>query len=195
MTALRKPLYGVGINDWLAPTKVCGKPIWNYKVWQSMLERCYSEKFKAKRPTYLNTTCDVRWHSLVNFTEDIEKVFGFQNLELGWALDKDIVGGINHYSLETVCVVPLGLNNLLLTQESQRGEYPIGVSFDKSRGKFLASMKKEARTVNLGRFDSVQETQIAYKIAKIKHVRYIADKYRGRISEDVYHSLLKYTPQ
>lgn len=193
MTAHRKPLYGVGVNDWDTSTKVSGVPIWNYRVWQSMLERCYSENFKSKRPTYKNTTCDVSWLSLKAFTEDIMLVENWQMLDQGWALDKDIVGGVDHYGLDTVCIVPLELNNLLLTHESHRGEYPLGVSYDKSRGKYLASMKQFSKSVNLGRFNSVEEAHSAYVVAKNAYVKDVANIYRGVISEVVYDKLMKFS--
>ena len=190
MTAHRKPLYGVGINDWDSPVKVDGKPIWNYRVWQSMLQRCYSEEFKKARPTYLNTTCDSRWLSLKNFTEDITQVENFNMLDEGWALDKDIVGGINHYNIETVCIVPVSINNLLISHESCRGEYPIGVSYDKNRCKYLSSMKRDGKTVNLGRFDTVEGASLAYNVAKELHVKEIAERYRNILSATVYEKLL-----
>ena len=49
---MKKPVYGVGFNDKTRPAKVDGKNVKEYKLWQHMLERCFSEKLQTRCPTY-----------------------------------------------------------------------------------------------------------------------------------------------
>jgi len=44
-----------------------------------------------------------------------------------------------------------------------------GVSFDRSRGRFLSKIKVNYRTINLGRFDAPEEAHAAYLAAAQKH--------------------------
>ena len=85
---------GVGINDMPCGWSTACK--WNYLVymkWSSMVNRCYSEKYQKRQPTYKGCyVCD-KWLILSNFVEDFPKIDGydekrFLNNEL--SLDKDI---------------------------------------------------------------------------------------------------------
>ena len=49
---MNKLLYGVGFNDKTKPTWVDGKIVKEYALWQSMLKRCFSEKYQTHKPTY-----------------------------------------------------------------------------------------------------------------------------------------------
>ena len=99
-------VYGNGINDmprgWTSENKRNYKI---YRTWQSMLARCYSEKYQERHPTYKDCSVCDRWLYLSNFIEDFESIDGyaeekFLNGEL--ELDKDLKSnGNNHkYSLE-----------------------------------------------------------------------------------------------
>lgn len=43
---MSKLVYGVGFNDKTKPVFVNGKTVKEYKLWQGMLERCFSESIK-----------------------------------------------------------------------------------------------------------------------------------------------------
>ena len=43
---------GVGIVGAKYPSKVNGRNTKEYALWQNMLERCYSDKYQKKQPTY-----------------------------------------------------------------------------------------------------------------------------------------------
>ena len=49
---MSKLVFGVGVNDGSRPTKIDGKKVKEYGLWQSMLERCFSEKLQTRYPTY-----------------------------------------------------------------------------------------------------------------------------------------------
>lgn len=136
MRKRNKLVKGVAINDadYLVRTRISGK--WDichfYKTWQSMLNRCYSEKLQAKYPTYIGCSVCEEWLTFSNFKRWMET----QDWE-GKHLDKDIlIEGNKVYSPET-CVFVDGVVNLFTTDHgAARGEWPIGVSFNKSNGKF-----------------------------------------------------------
>ena len=88
---------GVGINDIEINTKdKC------YKVWHSMMNRCYSKKYHSKFPTYQNCSVCNEWTYLSNFKRWFD-----ENYVDGYVLDKDIlVKGNKVYSPETCCFVP-----------------------------------------------------------------------------------------
>ena len=49
---MSKLVYGVGFNDKTRPVFVDGKSVKEYKSWQNMLKRCFSEKYQTLYPTY-----------------------------------------------------------------------------------------------------------------------------------------------
>ena len=102
-------VYGKGINDMYKGWRLENE--WNkrvYKKWQSMLERCYSEKYHEKQPTYKKCSVCERWLSLSNFVEDFKLIDGYDETKFlngKLELDKDIkTNGANKiYSLDN-CV-------------------------------------------------------------------------------------------
>ena len=80
-----------------------------YDLWKHMLQRCYSEKYQQRKPTYVGTTVCDRWLIYANFLEDLPLIEGYElwlnNPNQGIALDKDTKQqGVEDkvYSLETV---------------------------------------------------------------------------------------------
>lgn len=180
----RKSLvYGVGIND-LNNTRHTIL----YRKWVGMLERCYSQKYQAKFPTYTNCRACVEWHTLSNF-----KTFFDENYIEGYVLDKDIlVKGNKVYSPETCCFVPQEINKLFITHNRNRGPYPLGVRKDglSYRAQLnIGSIKK-----GLGSFPTPESAFLAYKKAKEQYIKELAEKYykEGKITERVYLALLAY---
>ena len=50
-----------------------------YKLWNRVITRCYSEKSKESRPTYKDVTVEERWHCFQNFCEDLPSIKGYEN--------------------------------------------------------------------------------------------------------------------
>ena len=191
MSGKRSLAYGVGVNDWVGNISVDGKPIWEYYLWQDMLKRCFSAKLKQNRPTYEGVTCSKEWLSMTTFIEDVSKMKGY-GLE-GWQLDKDILQkGNKLYSKETCCFVPSEVNNLLTKRDNARGEYPVGVCFDKYAGKFKAQLAINGKTKFLGRFNSPEEAFQAYKLAKEAQIKVVAQKWKHLLDEWVFQALMVY---
>jgi len=191
MSFKRSLVYGVGVNDWVGKVNVDGKLIREYQLWKGMLERCFSEKFKQKYPTYEGVTCSKEWLSMTNFIEDVSQMKGF-GLK-GWEFDKDILSkGNKLYSKDTCCFVPTDVNLLLTKRDNCRGEYPVGVYFDKHAGKFRAQLTINGKQKSLGLFNTPEEAFQVYKLAKEAHIKVVAHKWKHLLDEKVFQALLDY---
>ena len=169
-----KLVRGVGVNDADYQTSISEmidgrqKRIWRCKlcrVWEGMLDRCYSEKYQAKQPTYVGCEVVEEW---LNFS-----VFRNWMVTQPWEgneLDKDIlIPGNKVYGPDTCVFVPCGLNLFMTDRGSLRGEFPIGVCWDKDRGMFIALCRNPftGKQENLGRFTDPAAAHEAWR--KRKH--------------------------
>ena len=175
-------VYGVGhIGIGKYVTWINGKSKKYYSVWRDMLGRCYSEKSLEKRPTYKDVGVCEEWHCFQNFAKWFE-----DNYKEGFELDKDIlIKGNKTYSSKTCTFIPQEINKLFIISNKNRGKYPMGVS--KVKGGFLAKHKK-----HIGIFNTVEEAFQVYKIAKELHIKEVADKWRGQITEPCYEAMYNY---
>jgi hypothetical protein len=108
----------------------------SYKYWNSMFERCYSNKHHIRKITYKDCEVDKLWHNYQVFGEWFDKNYYEINNEL-MCLDKDIlVKGNKTYSPNTCIFVPERINTLFCRRQNDRGEYPIGVNIHKKTGHF-----------------------------------------------------------
>ena len=95
---------GVDENGERLKTMEHGKQTREYKLWQHMLQRCYSEKYHETHPTYKNCTVCQRWLCFANFLEDISKIKGYElwrDNPKGFTLNKDIY--YTELGIETDC--------------------------------------------------------------------------------------------
>ena len=172
---------------------------WEYNKWQNMLQRCFDSKFKEKHPTYKDITCCDRWLCFANFLEDLEIL----KQEYNWSkdeklnLDKDILNKNNKiYSLENCVLVPDYINFLFLKNDAKRGEYPIGVCYNKQCKKYQAFCNINGKLKGLGYYNTIEEAFNAYKIAKKQEIKRIADDCvsKGYITKDsrLYNAMISY---
>ena len=123
-TQKQKLVQGVGINDLGEPVRINGKILKFYATWNGMLQRCYSDKFQAKNPTYVGCSVCSEWLVLSNF-----KVWFDANYRDGMELDKDIlIQGNKVYCPEACSFIPQYINSLMTDAKAIRGELPLGVS-------------------------------------------------------------------
>lgn len=180
-------VYGVGcfgVGDYTS--KVNGKLTEAYIAWEGMLERCYSEKYQEKYPTYKNCTLDEKWYNFQIFNKWFEN-----NYIEGFHLDKDIlIKGNKTYSPETCCFVHQEINKLFTKCNKSRGEYPIGVT--KKGNKFQTTLSINGKTTYLGCFNTIEESFQIYKIAKEENIKKLANKYKHQITENCYQALINY---
>ena len=98
-------------------TRNDGKHTKEYKVWHSMLCRCYTEQYQKNGHTYKDVTVCDRWLVFANFLEDLPLIEGYNEWIAStnvyeYALDKDIKGnGSKVYCLENCCFITFSDNS------------------------------------------------------------------------------------
>ena len=160
-----------------------------YNSWHGMLDRCYgTDSHKLKR-TY--TECNVckEWLNLYNFNEwYVNNYYSIPGEKM--ELDKDIlVRGNKIYSPETCVFVPKRINLLILKSERKRGEFPIGVYYDRGKKKYVASLSYEGKSLKIKRCDLPIEAFFWYKWYKEAYIKQVADEYKDKIPEKLYKAL------
>ena len=172
---------------------------WEYNKWQSMLRRCFDNKYKEKNPTYKDVTCCERWLCFANFLEDLEILKQEYNWDddIKLNLDKDILNKNNKiYSLENCILVPDYINSLFIKRDAKRGEYPIGVCYNKQCKKYKAQCNINGKFKGLGYYNTIEQAFSAYKIAKENKIKKIANECvsKGYITQErrLYNSMISY---
>lgn len=143
-----------------------------YVVWKSMLNRGYDEKTKQKQPTYYDSSVCKEWHLFSTFKAWMET----QDWQ-GKHLDKDIlVPGNKIYSPETCIFVSRRLNSFVTDNAAARGEWPIGMHWNKKAGKFMAQCSNPLTGKNeyLGYFTTPEDAFEAWRARKLENVLKLA---------------------
>ena len=184
-------VFGVGVAGTKYPNSVNGRKTKEYVLWCHMFERCYSDAYKKKYPTYEVCKVSDNFKSYEYFYEWCHKQVGF-NKE--WHLDKDLlIKGNKVYSESTCVFLPVEINSLLTKREALRGEHLIGVSWCKKANAFKASVNKnKGKQEHLGYFKTEIEAFKAYKEAKESFVKEQANKWKDRIDPRAYNALMRY---
>lgn len=165
-----KLVYGVAFNDADYATQTRkGNTVWCcpfYRTWIDMVRRVYCDKHKAKRPTYDDCKLHNEWHSFTNFKMWMEK----QDWQ-GNELDKDLlVKGNKLYSADTCVFISKAVNLFMTEANSNRGKFPIGVSFHKATGKYMVRVRNLGKGQRyLGVFKTPEEAHMVYRKAKFEH--------------------------
>lgn len=185
----KKLVCGVGITDSITREK--GKQLQSYTIWNTMLQRCYSQKKQIKQPTYKGCSVCIEWLTYSNF-----KTWFDQNYVPDYQLDKDILTRGNKVYSPTNCrFVPRQINSLLIDRGAARGQYLQGVSWDKGAQKFKALCHIGTGTQkHIGVFELETEAFLAYKTFKENHIKQIANEYynAGKIGIDIRDALLNW---
>ena len=174
--ARRRPVHGIGVNDadYITRPTIDGKklhcPI--HQKWQSMLARCYDPKCHAKQPTYIGCTVATEWLTFSNFHDWMT-----EQEWVGKALDKDIlIIGNKIYSPENCLFVSQAVNGLLNDQTAQRGAYPAGVSYFKRDRNYVAHIRIDGKSKNLGYCQTQEQASAVYRAAKKLNIERLANK-------------------
>ena len=197
---------GVGVVGTKYPSKVNGRNTKEYALWQNMLVRCYSDinvcdVSKKKYPTYEGCEVSENFKSYGYFYEWCHEQIGFGNDGNGnpFQLDKDLltkgnIKGSKVYSESTCVFIPREINQLLVKCTASRGEYLIGVYWDKTKKAFKAQVNKnKGMQEYLGYFKTELEAFNAYKQAKEAFVKEVAEKWKSQIDDRAYEALMNYT--
>lgn len=182
-----RSVYGVGyLVIGIYKMSENGKDTKVYKTWAGILQRCYSDSYHKKQPTYKDCEICQEWECFQNFAawhEENWKAY----MDSTWDLDKDIlVKGNKIYSPSTCCFVPDKINSSFVKRQNYRGNLPIGVT---KKGK---KFQVECNSNNLGIKDTPEEAFELYKIIKEKEIKELADEYIGLISDACYQAMYNY---
>lgn len=142
-------------------------------------------KTQKCRPTYIGCQVCDEWKVFSNFKAWMEQ----QDWE-GKELDKDLLfSGNKTYSPETCVFVSSAVNNFILDNGRCRGDWPIGVSFNKEKRKFEARCSNPftKKFENLGYFSCPQDAHKAWALRK----RQLAVILAGMQSEEKISTALK----
>ena len=186
-------VYGVGVVGTKYPTTINGVQTKEYALWTGVLERCYSETLKERRPTYEGCEVSDNFKRYEYFYEWCQNQVGFGNK--GWQLDKDLlIKGNKVYSESTCVFIPAEINLLLVKNTASRGEHLIGVIWCKTKKAFIAQVSKnKGKQKNLGSFNTELEAFKAYKTAKEAFIKEQANKWKSKIDPRAYSALMNYT--
>ena len=189
-------VYSIGIVGTKYPISEGGVLTKEYGLWVRMLERCYSDAYKKKQPTYEGCEVSDKFKSYEYFYEWCHKQIGFGVEGNGnpFQLDKDLlVKGNKVYSENTSVFIPREINQVLVKRTALRGEHLIGVYWHK-RGKAFAAQvnKNKGKSEYLGLFTTEIEAFNAYKIAKEIYIKELANKWKDKIDNRAYNALINY---
>lgn len=164
----------------------------SYKVWYSMLNRCYSEKLHKKEVTYSDCEVCTEWLCYENFEKWYDNNF-YQIDDEVMSLDKDIlVKGNKLYCPERCVFVPQSINNLFLKNDKIRGDLPIGVSHNRSRNNFLVQCCKANGVRTKHYFKDKIMAFHFYKDEKENYIKEVANLYKEKIPENLYNAMFNY---
>lgn len=176
---VRKLVQGVGINDADytvsireivvgADGKRKQRLVWRcpfYRTWDHMLERCYSKAYHQRKPTYTDCIVCEEWLIFSNFKSWMQA----QDWE-GNQLDKDLLlPGNKVYSPESCIFVSRRVNLFMIECNAKRGEWPIGVHWNKLSQKYIARIGDGNGSVqHIGSFTTPEAAHAAWLSAKLE---------------------------
>lgn len=165
----------------------------SFEVWRKMIRRCYDVKEKIKHPTYEKAEVCKEWLNFQSFAKWYEENYYECNNEK-MDLDKDIlVKGNKTYSPSTCIFVPHKINTLFVKKDENRGQYPIGVSWNKDKNKFTSRCSNGyGKYKHLGYYNTSKEAFESYKIFKEKVIKQVADEYKPYIPKELYEAMYRY---
>jgi hypothetical protein len=187
-----KLVKGIGICD-LPTSDEFGNRLKSNVVWMSLFSRAPTTTGyldAVKNPTYVDVSIDPRWHKYSGFVPWFD-----EHYREGFALDKDLrVSGNKVYGPDTCAFVPQYINNLTLDRARYRGEFPVGVTYNKRQNSFAAQLNVFKQHVGLGYFDNPEDASYVYLLAKSRHIRFVAETAfdLDHIDEEVYAGLVRY---
>ena len=190
-------VFGVGITGTKYLITISGVKTREYALWKNMLQRCYSDAYRNKRPTYAGCKVSDNFKSYEYFYEWCHKQIGFGNQ--GWHLDKDLltkgnIKGNKVYSEDSCVFIPSEINTLLIKRAASRGKHLIGVYWSKTANAFVSRVNKsKGGSEYLGLFNTEIEAFKAYKKAKESFVKEQAYKWKSQIDPRAYNALMNYT--
>ena len=161
------------------------------RLWNDMNTRCYNEKLHERFPQYKECEVCSEWKNDKNkffqWVDENYYIVGDETMDL----DKDIlVKGNKIYSPETCVFTPHSINTLFLNGKKNRGDYPLGVHYDKERKKYRAELSVNGSRIHLSRWNTEEEAFEEYKRHKQALIIAMADRFKGKIPAHLYNAMI-----
>lgn len=188
--AITPVMYGVGYHGLL----YTNSNEESYNRWHWMMNRCYSDAIHELQLQYTGCSVCKEWWNYSNYKlwydEHRTSIKAFGE---AFEMDKDIlIKGNKVYSPETVCFVPKIINSLFTNGRENRGDYPLGVYYDKEKKKYVANMSFGGKNIKLGTFATVEGAFNKYKVYKEELIKKIAEQYKGKIEDKIYQAMMNW---
>lgn len=165
-------VYGAGINNYNERVNIGGRPIKSYQIWQDILRRCYSEKYKNKNPTYMGTSMCKEWLLFSNFKKWFDANYPDElarELDIRFDIDKDLLSENSKvYSPDTCVFLPKKVNVFLSNKKSNNTSGYTGVSWHKTNRSWRVRINEFGTNKNkyIGYFKNLEDASIAYELAR-----------------------------
>lgn len=188
---LERLYYGIGYyGKEFEDVKLIDIP--SYRTWRMMLQRCYDEKIHKAEPRYKDCAVCEEWYSLFRFNEwYLQNYYTVNNQRM--ELDKDILlKGNKFYSPDTCVFVPQRINALFVTANKIRGEFPVGVYYDKHKKRYIANMSYGGRSIKVARCMTPIEAFYEYKFYKECYIKEVAGEYKKQIPDKLHKAMIKW---
>ena len=164
-----------------------------------MIKRCYSKNPSTilQHPSYCDVTVCEEWYNFQNFAEwYYNNLPRYENPDL----DKDLkIIGNKEYSPHACSFVPTQINSLF-TGNNEVRDLPRGVHFCNTKKVYVAQIHCGEITASgnkkqsyLGSYLDKEPAIKAYREAKVKHVKEVADKYKHMLDPVVYDNIVNRT--
>lgn len=153
-----------------------------YKVWSSMLTRCY-KKCYIGAGSYVGVSVSEIWHNFTNF----ERWFSYAVYFKGYQLDKDIlVEGNKEYGPNTCAFVPKDVNSFFSQRAHKSSESGYAGVLRHNRDELWTACNGGIYTKNL------DEAVLAQKEYRENLARLLYNKYNGVMDTRVLRKLQEY---
>ena len=162
-----------------------------YAYWVRMLTRCFNpeEILKNTGRRYAFVEVDKEWFCFQNFAEWALKQ---PNWNLGFDLDKDLIGTGYEYSEDNCTFLPSEINQFLAENWSKdTHNLPIGVQYIKpgtsgAKVGYVARCHNDKGREYLGYYDDPMQGYYAYKQAKEAYAKVLAERFKNVLRKDAY---------
>lgn len=176
----------IGLGNY--KTSIDGKHTKYYTMWKNMLQRCYSESYHLRTPTYIDCEVCEEWLNFQNFAKWFE-----DNYIENYVLDKDLlIKGNKIYSLENCCFIPPEINSIIAGYTNRNKDLPLGVQKCKKTKKYTASLTLNYKSICYGRYETIKEASNKVIELKNSHIKNILIQYKNNLSEKTFNAIQNY---
>lgn len=183
-------VYGAGFYDSESYKSNGGSSAKEFSRWRTMLQRCYSEKFHIKNPSYIGCTASENFLNYSYFYDWCQKQHGWSE---NWDLDKDLlIQGNKEYSEKSCIFLPREININIQKKSIESNGLPYGVKVHTWSGRYFTSIRIDGDMKYLGTFDCPIEAFKVYKEEKEKNIHRLANKHKKLLDPRAYNALMSH---